>query len=90
MTPTLTTPFDVKLMNLTASLLFVAFALLLAGALAGWAASHPVFALRAIAVTGEVTHNNAVTLRANVTPPTHWRRSMTRRCCVNSSSVAMR
>ena len=68
MTDKLPTPFDVKLMNMTASILFVAFALLLVGALAGWAARHPVFAIRAIAVTGEVTHINAMTLRANVAP----------------------
>lgn len=68
MTDKLSTPFDVKLMNITASLLFVAFALMVVGALVGWAARHPVFAIRAIEVSGEVTHNNAVTLRANVAP----------------------
>ena len=68
MTKTLPTPMDVKLMNMTASALFVAFALLVAVAVAGWASRHPVFALRGIEVTGEVTHNNAVTLRANVAP----------------------
>jgi cell division protein FtsQ len=62
------TPLDVKLMNTTASLLFMVFALLVAGAVAGWAVRHPVFAIRGITVSGEVTHNNAVTLRANVTP----------------------
>lgn len=68
MTDKLPVPFDVKLMNMTASLLFVAFALMVGGALAGWAARHPVFSIRAIEVSGEVTHNNAVTLRANVAP----------------------
>lgn len=68
MTPKQPVPVDVKLMNLTASVLFVVFALLLAAALVGWVARLPVFALHAIAVTGEVTHNNAVTLRANVAP----------------------
>lgn len=61
-------PMDVKLMNMTASALFVAFALMIAGALAGWASRHAVFAIRSISVTGEVTHNNAATLRANVAP----------------------
>ena len=61
-------PLDVKLMNLTASVLFVALALLLVSAGVLWASRHAVFAIRAIAVTGEVTHNNAVTLRANVVP----------------------
>ena len=68
MTNNLPMPMDVKLMNMTASALFVVFALLLVGALAGWAFSHPAFAVRGIAVTGDVTHNNAVTLRANVAP----------------------
>lgn len=68
MTNDLPMPLDVKLMNTTASILFIAFALMAVGAVLGWAARHPVFSLRGISVTGEVTHNNAVTLRANVTP----------------------
>ena len=68
MTKNLPTPVDVKLMNLTASALFVAFALLAVGAVAGWAARHAVFAIQGISVTGEVTHNSALTLRANVAP----------------------
>lgn len=64
----LPTPMDIKLMNTTASVLYVVFALLLVGAVAAWAARHPVFAVRAIAVTGDVTHNSAATLRANVAP----------------------
>lgn len=61
-------PLDVKLMNLTASVLFLVLALLLVSAGVLWASRHPLFAIRAIAVTGEVTHSNAVTLRANVVP----------------------
>lgn len=68
MTPVLSTPMDVKLMNLTASVLFLVFALLVASVLVGWASQQALFAVRAIEVTGEVTHNNAVTLRANVAP----------------------
>lgn len=68
MNPPLPVPMDVRLMNITASTLFVVFALLLLGAAVEWAARHPVFAIRAISVSGEVTHNNAVTLRANVAP----------------------
>ena len=64
----LSAPFDVRLMNLTASLLFLLLALLLVGALMLWASRNPVFAIRAISVTGDVTHNNALTLRANVAP----------------------
>ena len=61
-------PFDVKLMNMTASVLFVVFACVVVGALAKWASNHRVFEIVGISVTGEVTHNNAVTLRANVAP----------------------
>jgi cell division protein FtsQ len=68
MTENLVMPVDVRLMNMVASILFFAFALLLGASLAGWASRHPLFALRAIAVSGEVTHNNAVTVRANVAP----------------------
>ena len=68
MNPTLPVPMDVRLMNITASTLFVVFALLLVAAGVDWAARHSVFAIRAITVSGEVTHNNAVTLRANVAP----------------------
>lgn len=68
MTQGLATPMDVKLMDTTASVLFGVFAVLLVGALAGWAARQPLFALQAIVVTGEVSHHNAVTLRANVAP----------------------
>lgn len=59
-------PLDVKLMNLTASVLFLVFVLLLVSTLAAWAARHKVFTLQGITVTGEVTHHNAMTLRANV------------------------
>ena len=61
-------PLDIKLMNITASVLFVAFALLVAGSLVRWVSRPPVFAIGGIAVTGDVTHSNAATLRANVAP----------------------
>jgi len=61
-------PFDVKLMNLTATVLFSVFALLLAAAFGWWGLRHPLFALGGITVQGDVTHNSAVTLRANVAP----------------------
>ncbi len=59
-------PLDVKLMNYTASALFLVFSLLLVFTLAGWVARHPVFAIHGISVGGEVAHSNALTLRANV------------------------
>jgi cell division protein FtsQ len=61
-------PVDVRLMNITATVLFAACGLVLLAALAWWAVRHPVFAIRAIVVQGEVTHNSASTLRANVAP----------------------
>ena len=61
-------PFDVKLMNLTATALFGAFFILLLAALAWWAVRHPLFAVAGITVQGDVAHNSAVTLRANVAP----------------------
>jgi cell division protein FtsQ len=67
MTP-LPAPLDVKLMNLTASLLLAVFVLLALTAAAGWAMAHPLFAIRGVTVTGDVSHNNALTLRANVAP----------------------
>jgi cell division protein FtsQ len=61
-------PFDVKLMNLIATALFVTCAVLLLAALGWWALRHPLFALGGITVRGDVAHNNGVTLRANVAP----------------------
>ncbi len=61
-------PMDVRLMNVTATLLFVACGVLAVGAVAWWAVRHPVFALARITVLGDVTHNSASTLRANVAP----------------------
>ena len=60
-------PLDVKLMHVTGSCMF---ALLTLGIVftVFWAAVHlPVFNLVGITVEGEVDHNNATTLRANVT-----------------------
>lgn len=68
MNNSLPAPLDVKLMNLTSSLLLVAFVFLTLGALAGWAMAHPLFAIRGVTVVGDVNHNNALTLRANVAP----------------------
>jgi cell division protein FtsQ len=55
-------------MNATASVLFLVFGLLALGALAGWVSNHALFSIRAITIVGDVSHNNAVTLRANVLP----------------------
>jgi cell division protein FtsQ len=61
-------PLDVRLMNGVATLLVLVFALMAAGAMLTWLVRQPVFQIKAIEVRGDVTHNNAVTLRANVAP----------------------
>jgi cell division protein FtsQ len=63
-----TTPLDIKLMNMTALVLFVGFVALSALATVRWMVRLPVFDIKGIVVTGEVSHNNALTLRANVAP----------------------
>ena len=68
MTGVMPTPFDVRLMNGTGSALFTVFAAMAIAALAAWAANHGLFAISAVTVSGDVTHNNAATLRANVVP----------------------
>ncbi|MBU6501233.1 MAG: cell division protein FtsQ/DivIB [Burkholderiales bacterium] len=66
MTEALPVPFDIKIMNLTASVLFLIGTALVLAAAAWWAVRNPVFAIRAITVQGDLVHNNVVTLRANV------------------------
>ncbi|WP_338050800.1 cell division protein FtsQ/DivIB [Ramlibacter algicola] len=61
-------PFDVRLMNATAAVLFTVLVAVLLAAACWWAVRHPLFALGGITVQGEVAHNNAATLRANVAP----------------------
>ena len=68
MNPVVATPIDVKLMNMTTWVLGLAFVALGAVALARWASRLPVFEIQKILVSGDVNHNNTVTLRANVAP----------------------
>ncbi len=68
MTDSLPQPFDVKLMNIAATALFMACGAMVLAAGVWWALRNPVFALAGITVGGDVAHNNAVTLRANVAP----------------------
>ena len=68
MSDSLPVPFDVKLMNLTASVLFLLCGVAVLAAGAWWVLRMPVFGLGGIVVQGELTHNNAVTLRANASP----------------------
>eukprot|EP01047_Picozoa_sp_COSAG01_P129956 COSAG01_NODE_59476_length_300_cov_0.716418_1_plen_81_part_00 len=65
MSYSLPAPFDVKLMNVTATVLFVGVAALGLAAVSWWALRHPAFNIGRIVVEGELVHNNTVTLRAN-------------------------
>lgn len=61
-------PLDIRLMrSVSNALLLVAVLVCLAAGL-WWAVRLPMFSLQAITVEGEVTRNNAVTLKANVVP----------------------
>lgn len=68
MNQALPAPFDVKLMNVTASVLFAVLGVMLLASAVWWVLRNPVFSIAGITVQGEVTHNSPVTLRANVTP----------------------
>lgn len=61
-------PLDVKLMNLTASVLLIGLLLAVLALTVRWAVHHPAFAIRRIVVQGEMVHTNAISLRANVAP----------------------
>lgn len=64
----LSLPRDVKLMNTLSAMLGVVFAVLVLAVAVAWLMRQPLFNLSAIHVQGDLTHNNAVTLRANVAP----------------------
>lgn len=68
MNHSLAVPMDVKLMNLTANLLLLAFAVLAIGSAGGWVMRHPLFAIRGLTVLGDISHISALTLRAHVGP----------------------
>ena len=61
-------PADVKLMNLATLLLGVSLLALALTAVVSWLMRQSLFNLGAITVQGDMAHNNAVTLRANVAP----------------------
>lgn len=61
-------PMDVKLMNTTSLVLGLAFAGMLVTFGVSWLLQQNFFRLAAIRVGGDLNHNNAVTLRANVVP----------------------
>ena len=68
MNDTVATPLDVKLMNMTALVLLAGFVLMAMASTVKWAARLPVFDIAGITVTGDVTHNSLMNLRANVAP----------------------
>ncbi len=68
MSEALATPMDVKLMNGLAWSLYAAFAVVLLSAALAWGLRSKMFSIHSIVVTGDVQHNNAATLRANVVP----------------------
>jgi cell division protein FtsQ len=61
-------PMDIRLMNVATTALCVTFVALVLGGGAWWTLRHPAFTIEAIEVQGDVTRNNAITLRANVVP----------------------
>ena len=61
-------PGDVRLMNMTAAVLFALLAVVLVAAMVLWAARHPLFSIRAIRIEGDVTRNSVATIRANAAP----------------------
>ena len=68
MNPAMPVPLDVKLMNLTASLLVTGLVLACLAAGLWWALRNPAFAIGQITVGGDTTHNSAASLRATVAP----------------------
>lgn len=61
-------PIDVRLMNATASVLFVVAALALLGFGLAWLMRLPAFTLQAVRIDGEVGRNSVATIRANALP----------------------
>lgn len=61
-------PFDIKLMNRVATALFALLVLMLLGAGLAYVQQLPQFAIRGVTVVGDVSHYNAISLRANVMP----------------------
>ena len=61
-------PQDIKLMNALSLSFGLVFVLMVLALVTAWLMRQPLFSLSAISVQGDVTHNNAVTLRANVAP----------------------
>jgi len=67
-------PLDIRLMTWATHALVVLLVVLCVAAAALWLLRHPVWAVRAITVQGDVTHQNAVTFRAHLA--THMRSTL--------------
>lgn len=61
-------PQDIRLMNALSLAFGLVFVLMVLALVTAWLMRQPLFSISAISVQGDVTHNNAVTLRANVAP----------------------
>ena len=61
-------PADIRFMNGMSVMFGVVFVLMALVILASWLFRQPIFNLSGITVRGDMTHNNAITLRANVAP----------------------
>ncbi|MDI1246819.1 MAG: cell division protein FtsQ/DivIB [Rhodoferax sp.] len=61
-------PLDIRLMNGLASALFGVLLVMLLGAALSHVLQLPLFAIRGVTVVGDVSHYNAISLRANVMP----------------------
>ncbi len=61
-------PLDIRLMNTFSVILGVLFVAMLLALVVAWLMRQSLFNLSAIHVQGDLAHNNAVTLRANVAP----------------------
>lgn len=68
MTPNAPLPLDIKLMNGMAAILLGVLVLMLLGAGLAYVQQLPLFAIRGVTVVGDVSHYNAISLRANVMP----------------------
>jgi cell division protein FtsQ len=66
--PVATLPADIRLMNATAILLGAIGVIALVAVAILWAAHRPIFAVRAIKIDGDLTHNSVLTIRANAAP----------------------
>jgi cell division protein FtsQ len=66
--PVIAAPFDVRLMNVTSTLLLAAALLLACVAGLWWWLRNPAFAIERIAVYGQTAHNDAASLRERVLP----------------------